>query len=100
MRAHALLKQISAQAAETATMDQATDHTAQNTTQRSDFQLDITEQAPTGDQLRTIFEYIGPRKARDVVDGARDEADALRKLKEDPRKFRAPVVSAAFFAWQ
>lgn len=93
MRAHAFLKQISAQASDTATIDQATDHTAQNKIQRSEFQLDVTEDSPTSDQLRSILEYVGPRKAREVVDGARDEADALRRLKEDPSKFRAPVVS-------
>ena len=95
MRAHTLLKQISAQASDTATIDQATDHAAQNKIQRSEFQLDVTEETPTGDQLRSILEYVGPKKAREVVEGARDEADALKRLKEDPNKFRAPVVSPA-----
>lgn len=59
--------------------------------------MDVTEDTPTGDQLRSILEYVGHRKAREVVDGARDEADALRKLKEDPSKFKAPVASLAHF---
>ena len=95
-----MLKQISAQASDTATIDQATDHTAQNKIQRSEFQLDVTEDAPTGDQLRSILEYVGPKKAREVVNGAKDEADALRRLKEDPSKFRAPVVSLAHFPFE
>ena len=97
MRTHTLLKQISAQASDTATIDQAADHTAQNKIQRSEFQLDVTEDAPTGDQLRSILEYVGPKKAREVVDGAKDEADALRRLKKDPSKFMAPVVGPALF---
>ena len=100
MRAHTLLKQISAQASDTATIDQATDHTAQNKIQRSEFQLDITEDTPTGDQLRSILEYVGPKKAREVVEGARDDADALKRLKEDPSKFRAPVVRSASFGFE
>ena len=28
-----------------------------------------------------------------MVDGAKDEADALKKLKADPNKFKRPVVS-------
>lgn len=93
IRVNTLLKQISAQASETATIDQASDHTEQNKIQRTEFTLDITEDPPTGDQLRSILEYVGARKAREVVDGARDEGDALRRLKEDPSRFRAPVVS-------
>lgn len=87
-----MLKQISAQASETATQDQATDHSQQNKIQRTDFELDITEEAPTGDQLRTILEYIGESKAPQIVDGAKDTEDAIRKLKEDAKRFKAPVV--------
>ena len=62
--------------------------------QRTEFELDITEDAPTSDQLRSILEYVGARKAKDIVDGARDEADAIRKLSEDKGRFKAPVVSS------
>ncbi|KAL8925038.1 MAG: hypothetical protein Q9208_003722 [Pyrenodesmia sp. 3 TL-2023] len=94
MRAQTLLKQVSAQASETSTEDQATDHSAQNKLQRTDFELNVTEDPPTSDQLRNILEYVGSgsRKAGQIVDGAVDEADALKKLKEDPDKFRRPVV--------
>lgn len=89
-----MLKQASAHASETATEDQATDHTHQNKLQRTEFELNITEDPPTTDQLRSILEYVGARKAGHLVNGARDEADALRLLKEDPKKFTPPVVSA------
>ena len=74
-------------------MDQAADHSGQNKLQRSDFELNVTEEPPTGDQLKTIIEYAGERKASQVVDGARDALDAMHKLSQDKNKFKAPVVS-------
>lgn len=88
-----LLKQASAQASETATEDQASDHTHQNKIQRSEFELNVTEEPPTTDQLRSILEYVGGSRAKDVVEGARNEADAIKTLAQDPSKFRAPIVS-------
>lgn len=93
LRVLAKVKQISAHASETATEDQATDHTSQNKLQRTDFELNVTEEPPTSDQLRSILEYVGGLRASQLVDGARDAQDAMRKLKEDGRKFKAPVVS-------
>ena len=92
LRVMALLKQISAQASETATEDQASDHTHQNKLQRSTFELDVTEEVPTSDQLRTILEYIGEENASEVVEGAKDPEDAVRRLKQNAKSFRAPVV--------
>lgn len=86
------LKQISAHASETATEDQASDHTHQNKLQRTQFELNVTEEPPTSDQIRTILEYVGERKASQLVDGARDAQDAIQKLKEDSRRFKVPVV--------
>ena len=93
LRVVTLLKQISAQASETATEDQASDHTHQNKLQRTSFELDVTEAVPTTDQLRTILEYVGEQKASEVVEGAKDSEDAVRRLKENAKSFRAPVVS-------
>ncbi len=87
-----LLKQASATASETATIDQAGDHAAQNKAQRSEFELNVTEDPPTSDQLRSILEYVGGRKAGDIVRGARDEADAMKKLTENAENFKRPVV--------
>merc|ERR1712000_305342 len=58
VRVQNLLKQASAQAAQTATEDQATDHSHQNNTvTREPFELEVTEAPPTPDQLNSIFEY-------------------------------------------
>ena len=61
--------------------------------QRAEFELNVTEDPPTKDQLRTILEYVGAKKASQLVEGARDEADAMKKLGEDGAKFKRPVVS-------
>jgi len=92
VRAQTILKQASAHASETATEDQASDHTHQNKLQRTDFELNVTEDAPTSDQLRSILEYIGAKRAGDVVKGAKDEADAMKKLKESSDNFKRPVI--------
>ena len=92
LRVLTLLKQVSAHASETATEDQATDHTHQNKLQRTEFQLDVTEDPPTGDQLRTIIEYTGDKKAGQIIDGARDAADAINRMAQDIKRFRAPLV--------
>lgn len=55
--------------------------------------MNVTEDPPTGEQLRTIIEYVGERKASQIVDGARDASDAMHKLSQDVNRFRAPVVS-------
>jgi len=84
VRALALLKQASAAAAET---DQASDQQ-----QRSEFTLDVSENPPTADQLRSILEYVGEARARDVVDGAAGVRDAIQKLELDKKRFKAPVI--------
>ena len=94
LRVFTLLKQASAHASETATEDQATDHTHQNKLQRTEFELNITEDPPTKDQLRTILEYMGDRYAGRLIEGASDMGDAIKKLGEDPKRFKPPVVSA------
>ena len=92
LRVLTLLKQVSAHASETATEDQATDHTHQNKLQRTEFQLNVTEDPPTGDQLRTIIEYTGDKKAGQIIDGARNASDAIKRMAQDIKRFRAPVV--------
>lgn len=93
IRAHTLLKQASAHASEHSTVDQASDHSHQNKLERTDFELNITEDPPTSDQLRSILEYIGAKRAGEVVKGAKDEADAMKKLGENGENFKRPVVS-------
>ncbi|KIW57131.1 hypothetical protein PV05_05726 [Exophiala xenobiotica] len=93
VRVQNLLKQASAQAAQTATEDQATDHSAQNNTvTRDPFELEVTEAPPTPDQLNSIFEYLGGGVAGELVKGAASQSDALRKVKEDGNSFTRPVL--------
>lgn len=93
VRVLTLLKQVSAHASETATEDQAADHTAQNKLQRTEFTLDVTEEPPTTDQAKSILEYIGVQNTGKLVEGAMSESDAMKKLREDSKKLKWPVVS-------
>ncbi|KXX79259.1 putative redox protein fmp46, mitochondrial [Madurella mycetomatis] len=86
------LKQKSAAAWETATEDQASDHSAQSSDRTPQFELQITEQAPTPDQLKTILDYVGPKSISRVIKGATTEQEALRKFKENVDNFQRPVV--------
>jgi len=93
MRVLNLLKQASAHSAETATEDQASDHSHQNDhVQRNPFELDITEADPTPDQLRNILEYVGAGKIGSLVKGATSEGDAMKILKQSGDAFQRPVV--------
>lgn len=88
-----MLKQGSAHAQETATEDQAADHSPQNlVVKREPFELDITEAAPTEDQLRSILEYIGEHKISSLVEGATSVTDAAKKLAADEAAFKRPVT--------
>ena len=44
--------------------------------------------------MRTILEYMGARHASQLVDGAKDAEDAIKKVGEFPKTFKPPVVSA------
>jgi hypothetical protein len=87
-----LLKQANATSVAHATEDQASSHDAQNKAERTEFELDVTEAPPTGDQLKNIFEYLGPGAAGKLVRGAHDQQDALRKLEDNGDAFQRPVV--------
>jgi len=89
-RVATLLKQVSASAAAGATIDQASDHTHQ--TQREQFDLNITEDPPTVDQVQTILEYVGKSKISTIIEDAKDEKDALKKFKESKESLRRPLV--------
>jgi len=92
MRVVTFLKQHEANATTTATEDQASPHQQQSKVERVDFNLNIQEEPPTSDQLKSILEYIGGQNASKVVSGARDASDALQKLKQDAELFQRPVV--------
>lgn len=93
LRAHTLLKQADAQSVATATEDQASSHNAQNKAERTEFELDVTEAPPTADQLKNILEYLGgPSAVGRIIEGAKDETDALRRLKADGETFKRPLI--------
>ncbi|KAM0077985.1 hypothetical protein ACKRZS_010328 [Fusarium odoratissimum] len=87
-----LLKQVSANATSGATIDQASDHSAQTAPIRDQFELNITEDPPTDDQVKTILEYVGSNGIPNVIKGANNEKEALRKFKESKENFIRPVV--------
>jgi arsenate reductase-like glutaredoxin family protein len=92
LRVLALLKQASATASAHATEDQASDHTAQSQPRRPEFELEITEEPPTEDQLHSILEYVGAQRAGEIISGAKNETDALKKLKTNKDSFQRPLV--------
>ncbi|KAF1989229.1 hypothetical protein K402DRAFT_327611 [Aulographum hederae CBS 113979] len=87
-----LLKQANANAVSTATEDQASTHHTQSKAERTEFDLDVTEAPPTADQLKNILEYVGASSAGQIIKGASNEAEALRKLKENDSNFIRPLV--------
>jgi hypothetical protein len=103
-----VLKQASAAASETATEDQASDHSSHAKQQRGEFKLEVSTDVPTTDQLRNILDYISPlsgvggqgEKATygvaELIKGAKDAEDALKRFKEDPERFVRPVVCFPF----
>ncbi|KAJ9191254.1 hypothetical protein DTO164E3_8935 [Paecilomyces variotii] len=91
-----LLKVAHATATETTTIDQASDNTAQALRERGEFELEVTEEPPTPDQLRSILDYAAradPKQSiSDIVRGAKDAEDALKKVKENGDNFVRPVT--------
>ncbi len=83
-----LLQQASAEGSESASSSQIPEQNENN----KDFELDVREDPPTGDQLRSILEYVGGRRAGDLIKGAKGEAEAMRKLQENGESFIRPVV--------
>ncbi|KAL7913467.1 thioredoxin-like protein [Trichoderma velutinum] len=84
VRVSNLLKQASTNAQKSATQD--------SEARRDPFELNITEDAPTVDQVQTILEYVGQSGASQVVKGARDDKDALKKFKENKENLLRPLT--------
>lgn len=87
-----ILKQASANATEHATEDQASDHSAQTAPDRAEFELNITEDPPTPDQLQTILEYVGQKRIPSVIEGAKTESEAMKLYKKSAESFKRPLV--------
>lgn len=110
-RALTILKQASTAASETATEDQASDYSSHAKQQRGDFELEVTTDLPTSDQLRSILDYISPTsgvggqgekstyRVSEIIRGARDAEDALKLFKEDKESFIRPVVCLPCFVF-
>lgn len=77
------------------TEDQAGSQAVPSAIQRADFELDIQEQPPTGDQLKSILEYVGTGKVGTIVQGANSVTDAMEKVKVDGGLFQRPLVRFA-----
>lgn len=81
MRVAELLKQASAKAS-----------AGSSSGSREQFELNITEDAPTEDQVRTMLEYVGTSGIPSIVKGAQTEKEALKKMKESRENLLRPVV--------
>ena len=91
-----MLKQAHAQSSAHATEDQASSHQPQEKLERMDFELDVTKEPPTPDQLKNILEYLGGSGAvSQVIRGANNATDALKKLEADGSSFERPLVSTS-----
>ncbi|PSR85732.1 thioredoxin-like protein [Coniella lustricola] len=92
VRVATVLKQASANSTEHATEDQASDHSAQTTPHRDEFELNVTEDLPTTDQLQTILEYVGKNNIPTVIQGASSETEAMRLFKKSAEAFQRPIT--------
>lgn len=94
VRVASLLKQASASATETATEDQASDHTVQSNIhkRRSEFELNITEDNPTPEQVQSILEYVPKPTISSIIKDATSVEDAMKKFKQSADSFQRPVV--------
>ncbi|GAB7359970.1 hypothetical protein MBLNU230_g7495t1 [Neophaeotheca triangularis] len=92
IRAHTILKQANATSKAHATEDQASGHDKQSRLERTEFNLDVQETAPTTDQLSSILEYLGASKVNSVVEDATGTSDALRKFKASETAFKRPIT--------
>lgn len=79
MRVATVLRQASAAASEV-------------DSRRPEFKLEVTEEAPTADQLHTILAYAGTAHIPSIIKGATTEKDALKKFQENAGSFERPVV--------
>ncbi|KAF2753467.1 DUF1687-domain-containing protein [Pseudovirgaria hyperparasitica] len=92
VRALTIIKQHNANAVATATEDQASDHSTQPKTGQHEYDLEVREEAPTSDQLKSILGYIGAENAGKIVSGAMGVTDALKKVQQDGKAFQRPIV--------
>lgn len=81
-----LLKQLSADAS------QAANESSSASAIREPFDLEVSDAAPTSDQLHTILGYVGTSGIPKVVAGASTVTEALRRFNKDNDSFQRPLV--------
>jgi hypothetical protein len=59
---------------------------------REQFELNITEDQPTPDQVQTVLEYVGKSGIPKIITGAHDEKDALKKYIQNKDSLVRPLV--------
>ncbi|KAI5464066.1 thioredoxin-like protein [Mariannaea sp. PMI_226] len=59
---------------------------------REPFELNVTEEPPTEDQVKTIIEYVGTKGISNVIKDAKSETEALRSFKQNKNSFIRPMV--------
>ncbi|KAK9468860.1 thioredoxin-like protein [Lipomyces arxii] len=60
--------------------------------EKARYKLDVTEAAPTADQLKTIVQYLGPEKVSAIVDGASTLREAYSITAQSPDSVLRPIV--------
>ncbi|KKA27944.1 hypothetical protein TD95_001219 [Thielaviopsis punctulata] len=70
----------------------ATASAGENPNARELFELNVTEENPTEDQVKTILSYVGANGISSVIHGATTESEALKTYKLNPGAFQRPVV--------
>ena len=81
-------------------MDQASDNAPQAHVRDEPFELNVTEDPPTADQLRTMLEYAeqsGEGEIAKIVEGANNVTQALKAFEKSKESFSRPVVSFFLF---
>lgn len=84
-----LLKQASANASQAANEAPSSGPTVT----REPFDLNVTEDPPTADQVETILEYVPAADIGQVVSGAGTVTEAMRNFHNDAGSFQRPMVS-------
>lgn len=54
----------------------------------------MVETAPTRDQMKNIWDYLGAKGTGNLVRGASSESEAVKKVAESGDNFVRPVVCA------
>jgi len=90
-----LLRQVYANASKTTTLNRAGDAISQTYVRDEPFELNVTEDAPTFDQLRTMLEYAeqSGEEIPKIVEGAGNVIQALKAFENSREVFKRPVVS-------